>query len=175
VTKLRSNLPLRIAGLAAGVMLAASLLYVLRFPPSNGRLGADVRVETIPVGDLTVTPRDAFLTGRGLKPGSPPVSGELKIRNITPKAGNVRIQALPSDRALARLMHMELSSGGHVLADGSIDSLRVRRSLPLRIPSGQARTLHAKVWLPRGIKRGYQAGLADVPLDLRTQVLDGPR
>jgi hypothetical protein len=72
-------------------------------------------------------------------------------------------------------MHMQLSSGGRVLADGSIDSLRIRRSLPLRIPSGQARTLHAKVWLPGGIKRGYQAGLEDLPLDLRTQVLKGTR
>ena len=170
MTKTRSNLPLRIAGLAAGFLLAASLLYVLRFPPSDGSLGADVRLVALAPGELTVKPIDAFLLGRDLKPGSAPAEGRLRVRNITTGPVDVRVKALPSDRKLARLIHIQLRSGGRVLADSSIASIR-HGSRPMRIPLGQVGTLHAKVWIPRSVRRGYQAGLADVTMDLRARVV----
>ncbi len=175
MTKMRSNLPLRIAGLAAGLVLAASLLYVLRVPASDGQLGADVRLVTLVPGELTVAPKDFFLSARGLKPGSAPQTGVLKVRNITTGPVDVRVKALPSDRRLARVAHMELSSGGRVLASTSIDALRRHRSGPMRIPLGKVRTLHARVWIPRSVKSGYQARFADVTMDLRATVIKGSR
>jgi hypothetical protein len=174
MTKARSNLPLRIAGLAAGFLLAASLLYVLRFPPSDGSLGADVQLVALAPGELTVKPTDAFLAGRDLKPGGPAAEGELRVRNITTGPLDVRVNALPSDRALARLVHIRLSSGGRVLADSNIAAIR-HGSDPMRIPLGRAGTLRAKVWIPRSVKRGYQARLAQVTMDLRAHVIKGRR
>src|SRR4051812_36038514 len=156
MTKMRSNLPLRIAGLAAGFMLAASLLYVLRVPPSDGSLGADVRLVALAPGELTVKPVDAFLTARNLKPGGPAAEGRLRVRNITTGPVDVRVEALPSDRKLARLIHLELRSGGRVLADSSLAAVR-NGSEPMRIPLGKVGTLEARVWIPGSVKKGYQA------------------
>src|SRR3954452_13908322 len=174
MTKTRSNLPLRIAGLAAGLMLAASLLYVLRFPPSDGSLGADVRLVALAPGELIVKPTDAFLTGRDLKPGGAAAEGQLRVRNITTGPVDGRVKALASDRKLARLVHIELRSGGRVLADSSIADIR-SGSRPMRIPLGKVGTLEARVSIPRSVKGGYQAGLADVTMDLRTHVVKGAR
>jgi hypothetical protein len=170
MTKTRSNLPLRIAGLAAGFMLAASLLYVLRIPPSDGSLGADVRLVALAPGELTVKPTAAFLTGRDLKPGGPAAEGRLRVRNITTGPVDVRVRALPSDRRLARLIHVELRAGGRVLADSSMAAVR-QGSARMRIPLGKVGTLQARVWIPRSVEKGYQAGLADVTMDLRAKVI----
>jgi hypothetical protein len=174
MTKLRSNLPLRIAGLATGLILAAGLLLAWRVPASNGQLGADVRLVALPPGELTIAPTDFFLSARAMKPGDAPKSGVLRVHNITTGAVNVRVKALPSDRTLARAAHMELSSGGQVLASGSIAKLR-SPSRPMRIPLGKVASLRARVWIPRSARHGYEARFADVTLDLRTQVLKGQR
>jgi hypothetical protein len=170
MTKLRSNLPLRIAGLAAGFILAASLILFLRVPASDGRLGADVRVVALVPGELTASPTSFFLSARELKPGSPAQTGTLRIRNITTGAVDVRVKALPSDRVLASVAHLELRSRGRLLASGSIAGLR-RASRPLRIPLGKMGRLRARVWIPRSVDHGYEARLADVTLDLRTRVI----
>jgi hypothetical protein len=174
MTKLRSNLPLRIAGLAAGLVLAASLLLAWRVPASDGRLGADVRLVALVPGELTAAPNDFFLSARDLKPGAPPKSGVLRVRNITTGPVDVRVKALPSDRQLARVAQLELRSGPRVLARGSIAELR-RPSGPMHIPLGTVRSLRARVWIPRSARHGYEARLADVTLDLRTHVLKGTR
>jgi hypothetical protein len=174
MTKLRSNLPLRIAGLATGLVLAAGLLLSWRVPASNGRLGADVRLIALAPGELTVAPNDFFLSARDIKPGDAPRSGILRIRNITTGPVDVRVTALPSDRVLARTAHMELSSGGRVLANGSIADLR-GGSRPLRIPLGGAARLRARVWIPRSARHGYEARFADITMNLRTHVLKGRR
>lgn len=174
MTKQRSNLPLRIAGLVAGIILAASLLLAWRVPASNGKLGADVRLVALVPGEVTAAPTDFFLSTRAMKPGDAPKSGVLRVHNITTGAVDVRVKALPSDRTLARAAHLELSSAGRILASGSIADLR-RSSRPLRIPLGKAATLRARVWIPRSAKHGYEARFADVTLDLRTQLLKGRR
>ena len=174
MTKLRSNLLLRIAGLAAGLVLAASLLLSWRVAPSDGRLGADVRLVSLVPGELTTAPKGFFLSARSMQPGAAPKIGRLRVRNIAPGTAAVSVKALPSDRTLARVVQMQLSSGGRVMARGSIERLR-RPSAPMRIPLGKVRTLEAKVWIPRSVKRGYEARLADVTLDLRVKVLKGRR
>jgi hypothetical protein len=174
MTKLRSNLPLRIAGLAAGLVLAASFLLAWRVPASDGRLGADLRLVALVPGELTAAPNDFFLSARGMKPGEVPKSGVLRVRNITTGPVDVRVKALPSDRQLARVAQIELRSGARVLARGSVADLR-RPSRPMRIPLGAVRSLRAKVWIPRSARHGYEARFADVTLDLRTHVLKGSR
>jgi hypothetical protein len=146
----------------------------LRFPPSDGSLGADVRLVALAPGELIVKPTDAFLMGRNLKAGGPGADGRLRVRNITTGPVDVRVKALPSDRKLARLIHIELRSGGKVLANSSMAAIR-SGSLPMRIPVDKVGTLQARVWIPRSVKRGYQAGLADVTMDLRAHVVKGHR
>lgn len=174
MTKQRSNLPLRIAGLAAGIILAASLLLAWRVPASNGRLGADMKLVALVPGELTATPKDFFLSARGMKPGDAPKTGVLRVRNITTGSVDVRVKALPSHRRLAEVAQMELRSGGRVLAKGSVAHLR-RASRPFRIPLGKVARLEARVWIPRSARHGYEARFADVTMDLRTQVLKGRR
>jgi len=169
MTKQRSNLPLRIAGLVAGIILAASFLLAWRVPASSGRLGADMRLVALVPGELTATPKDFFLSARAMKPGDPPKTGVLLVRNITTGAADVRVKALPSDPTLARAARMELRSGGRVLARGSVAALRTP-SRPMHIPLGKAVKLEARVWIPRSAKHGYEARFADVTMDLHAEL-----
>ena len=120
-------------------------------------------------GELTAAPTGGpLLAARAMQPGGPPRAGRVRLRNIAPDPVDVRAQALPSDRGLARLAHMELRSGGQVLARGSLAELR-RRSAPLRIPPQATRTLEARAWIPRSIRHGYEARYTDVTIDLLAQ------
>lgn len=172
MTKLRSNLPLRIAGLAAGLALAASLLASWRIEPSDGSLGADVRLLTIVPGELQAAPTGVFLSARDLRPGGEPGGGTLRLRNITPRPVAVSFKPNSSDRVLARAGRIELSSGGRVVARGSL----ARIGGSVRIPANSARSLKARVWVPRGTpKAGYGARFADVNLGPSVRYLGGER
>jgi hypothetical protein len=172
MTKLRSNLPLRIAGLAAGLVLAASLLASWWIQPSNGSLGADVRLLTIVPGELQATPNGVFLSVRELKPGGAPRAGRVRLRNLTPVPAEVSFRPNSSDRPLGRAARLELRSGGRVVARGSLTELRGS----LRIDANSARTLEARVWVPRGTApKAYEARFADVNLAPRVRYLRGRR
>jgi hypothetical protein len=172
MTKLRSNLPLRIAGLAAGLALAASLLASWWIQPSNGSLGADVRLLTIVPGELGATPNGVFLSVRQLKPGGAQRSGTVRLRNLTPVPMAVRFKPNSSDRALGRAGRLELVSGGRVVARGSLSKL----TGSLRIPANTTRTLEARVWVPRGTPaKDFQARFTDVNLGPTVRYLRGRR
>jgi len=161
MTKLRSNLPLRIAGLAAGLVLAASFLASWRIQPAEGALGADVRLLTIVPGELQAQPKGAFVSARGLRPGGAPGRGSLLLRNITPRPVDVSFRPSASDRSLGA--RLELAAGGRVAARGSLTELEGS----LRIPANSVRRLDARVWVPRGARRGaWAARFADVNLEL---------
>jgi hypothetical protein len=174
MAKLRSNLPLRIAGLAAGLVLAASLFASWRIAPSDGRLGADARLLTIASGELRASPRGVFLSARELRPGGHARVGTVRLRNVTPLPVNVYARAEASDRVLANAAHMELRSGGRVLARGRMAELH-EGARPLRLAPQQVRPLEARVWIPRSVQRGYEARYADVTLGLRIRYLRGGR
>ena len=172
MTKLRSNLPLRIAGLVAGLVLAASLLASWRIEPSDGSLGAEARLLTIVPGELKAAPNGVFLSARGLRPGGKPKAGSLRLRNITPRPVVVGFRPNSSDPALGRSGRIELRAGGRVVARGSFD--RVKGSL--RLPANSARRLEARVSIARGAaERDWEARFADVNLGPRIRYLGRDR
>ena len=166
MTKPRSNLPLRIAGLAAGLVLAASLLAFWRVDSPSGELGAEVRILTIASGELRAAPTGVFLSARELRPGGEPASGTLRLRNVTPVDADVVFEPNASDRALGRTARLELRSGGRVAVRGTL----ARLNGSVRIPANSVRSVEARVWVPRGAPAaGWEARFADVNLGPRVR------
>ena len=61
--------PIRTAGIATGLALAALMVLAFRVPASSQSLGAGVRFEAVAPGEVHVPRTGAFLKVGGLKPG----------------------------------------------------------------------------------------------------------
>ena len=64
-----ASAPLRTAGIATGLALAALMVLAFRVPASSQSLGAGVRFEAVAAGEVHVPHTGAFLKVGGLKPG----------------------------------------------------------------------------------------------------------
>jgi len=160
----------RIAGTAAGLVLAAVLLLSWKIPASGATLGAEVAFTATPPGELTAAPAGSFLRARELRPGAGPETAELELRNISPRTVVVRLRLLPSGPALDRGLHVRIAAGNRVLAAGPLGSLR-GPSRPVRVGSGESRKLRFSVSVPAGGGDHTEGRITDVTTDLRAQVL----
>lgn len=155
----------RLAGALIGVGLAVALLLWSR-PDANGSpLGATVRVEVAPSGELEVTPpfpRPVMVAG-SLWPGGPRAVRRFRLRNQTGTELAVALRALPSSSALNGLLRVRVSDGGEPLAATTLEGLQ-RRPIRLRLASGQASRLRLEAWLPRDVLSGYEGRLVEVSL-----------
>ena len=172
MTASRSSLilPIKLAGLATGLVLAASLAFSLRIPHADGRLGADVRLVATPPAGLTTSASGAFLTGRNLTSGGEAATGELPLTNDARTETVVSFRALAPHDRLSRLMRIELSVAGHRVVGGSLAKLR-RWNGALRIPRGSTRTVEASAWIPGSARAGYEGHMADVNLQIRAKAV----
>jgi hypothetical protein len=162
--------PIKLAGLVTGLVLAASLVFFLRIPQADGRLGADVRLVATPPAGLTTSASGAFLTGRHLTSGGEAATGKLPLTNDSRTETVVSFRALAPHDRLSRLMTVELSVAGHKVAGGSLAQLR-RWSGALRIPRGSTRTVEASAWIPGSARNGYEGHMADVNLQIRAKAV----
>src|SRR5687767_10104217 len=85
--------PIRTAGIATGLAVAALLVLAFRVPASGQGLGAGVRIVAAAPGELHVPDGGAVLAARGLMPGGRSVRGTLPVRNVTRGPVNVRLRA----------------------------------------------------------------------------------
>ena len=163
-----SILNLKLAGLITGLVLAAGLVFFLRIPQEDGRLGADVRVVATPPAGIDAG-SGTLLTGRHLTSGGEAATGELRLTNNKSGEAIVSFRAIAADTKLSRLMHIELSLDNKKVAGGSLAQLR-RWDGALRIPRGSARVLKTSAWIPGSVRGGYEGSTADVTLQIRAKV-----
>ena len=104
----------------------------------------------VPPGELLVEPSSPFLVGRRLQPGGDAATGELRVRNISPKPVEVHVRALPSNRDLDRVMRVEVSAGDRTISTGTLGDLRTWTRDGLALDDGEAGTLGLRAWLPEG-------------------------
>src|SRR5215210_8592648 len=111
--------PIRTAGIATGLALAALLVLAFRVPVSSHSLGAGVRMAAVAPGEVHVPRSDAFLKVGGLEPGGRSVAAALPVTNVTRGPVDVRLRARMTNHDLDDALHVQLRSGGRLLASGT--------------------------------------------------------
>ncbi len=146
----------RAAGLVTGLALAALLVFAMRVPASDQPLGAGVRVEVLPPGELDAGADPVLISARNLVAGEER-RGAVPLRNIT--VGDVRVRARVRARGLGRAIRVELRAGGRKLRRGFL------------LARGETTMLRARAWIPAGAE-GYEGRSARVALALRTELVE---
>ena len=149
----------RAAGLVTGLALAALLVFAMRVPASDQPLGAGVRVEVVPPGELDTGADPVLLSARNLVAGEER-RGAVTIRNIT--VGDVRVHARVRARGLGRAVRVDLRAGAPKLRRG------------IRLEKAGTITLRARAWIPPGTE-GFEGRHARVVVALRTELVEAQR
>jgi hypothetical protein len=146
------------AGLAATVLVAALPPAEFSRPPAKVSFAVPVR------GELDVTPSapHSVLASRALTPESKPAASAFRIRNQTGKTLRVGFRARAEARDLDGLLRVRLAVGDRQLADTTLQGLRHSSARTVRLPSGAARWVQIRAWLPRDVGDGYEGRLVDV-------------
>ncbi len=146
----------RAAGLVTGLALAAMLVFAMRVPASDQPLGAGVRVEVQPPGELDAGADPVLLSAPSLVAGEER-QGAVTLRNIT--VGDVRVQVRVRARGLGSAVRLELRVGGRKLRRGFL------------LKKADATKLRARAWIPVGAE-GYEGRQTRVVLALSTKLVD---
>lgn len=165
---------MRAAGALLGLALAVTLLLVSRPGAAGAGAPAAVSFAIAPVGELEVVPSPPrpVLEARSLRPGGARASGAFSVRNQTGEDLAVALRAEADSTALNGLLRVRVRSGGRVLADSTLEGLRVR-PIRLWLASGQRARLRLEAWLPGQVLDGYEGALVDVALTPSLRVLGG--
>jgi hypothetical protein len=159
----------RVAGFAAGVVLAALALLSWRVPASGDELGLDLRLVATPPGELLVESSEPFLAGRGLVPGGDAAEGRLTVRNVAGRRLAFSVRGLPSARGLDGLLYLELRADDRRLASGPLGDLRAWTDRSFELEASESADLTARAWLPEDAGPGYEARILDVTVELRAE------
>ena len=116
--------PIRTAGIATGLALAALMVLAFRVPASGQSLGAGVRMTAVAPGEVHVPRTGAFLKAGGLEPGGKSVRATLPVTNVTRGPVDVRLRARMGNHDLDRAVHVQLRAGGRTLASTTLAGLR---------------------------------------------------
>jgi hypothetical protein len=165
--------PIRTAGIASGLALAALLVLAFRVPASSQLLGAGVRITAAAPGEVHVPRTDAFLRVGKLTPGGKPAQATLPLRNVTRGPVDVRLRARMATHDLDRAVRVELRAGGRTLASGTLASLR-RWTRPLRLERAHERTMRVRAWIPAGTQDTVGRRVA-VKLELDAELVKAAR
>jgi hypothetical protein len=141
--------PIRTAGIATGLALAALMVLALRVPASGQSLGAGVRMAAVAPGEVHVPRTDAFLKVGGLEPGGRSARATLPVTNVTRGPVNVRLRARSASHELDRAVHVQLRAGGRLLASTTLGGLH-DWTRSLRLDRAQERVVRVRAWIPAG-------------------------
>jgi hypothetical protein len=141
--------PIRTAGIATGLAIAALLVLMFRVPASSELLGAGVRISAEAPGEVHVPSSDAFLRVGKLTPGGKPARATLPLTNVTRGPVDVRLRARMTSHDLDRAVRVELRASGRTLASTTLAGLR-RWTRPLRLERAGERSVQVKAWIPAG-------------------------
>jgi hypothetical protein len=141
--------PIRTAGIATGLALAALMVLALRVPASGQSLGAGVRMAAVAPGEVHVPRTGAFLNVGGLEPGGKSARATLPVRNVTRGPVDVRLRARVANHDLDRAVHVQLRAGGRTLASSSLGDLH-EWTRSLRLNTAEERVVRVRAWIPKG-------------------------
>jgi hypothetical protein len=165
--------PIRTAGIATGLALAALMVLAFRVPASGQSLGAGVRIAAVAPGELHVATTGAFLRADGLEPGGKSASATLPVRNVTRGPVDVRLRARMANRDLDRVLHVQLRAGGRTLASTTLAGLRRWTRSP-RLEKAEERVVRVRAWIPEGTEN-TTGRRAAVDLELDAELSEGSR
>jgi hypothetical protein len=162
-----SDIWVRRAGLALGLVLALGAVLSWRIPSGTAALPAQARFTAVAPGELTVAPVGNFMLARGARG-----DGVLVLRDIARGPVSVELRARPSTRDLDRLLWVEISDQGRVMFRGRLT--RLRRWTPVGVLRvRELRRLAVRAWLPPAARAQAAGALVDVTVELRAAVADG--
>ena len=142
--------PIRTAGIATGLALAALLVLAFWVPASGDSLGAGVRMAAVAPGEVHVPREDSFLTVTGLEPGGKSARALLPLTNVTRGPVDVRLRARMGNHDLDRAVHVQLRTGGRTLASTTLAGLR-DWTRPLRLERAELQIVRVRAWIPEGV------------------------
>jgi hypothetical protein len=114
----------RVAGLACGLAAAALAVHSWAVASTGPALGTDLTIAAVAPGELSLVGSGAVLQSSAMHPGAAPVTGTLRIRNITGAPVRVRIRALPSTREADDTLALTATAQGRLIVAGRVGSLR---------------------------------------------------
>ena len=154
----------RWAGLLTGLGLTVAAFVAWQIPASGHALGADITIIAIAPGEVLVRPVAPVLAARGIVAGQER-SGRMTVTNITGKALEIRVRALPSSRDLDRSVELTITDGARTVAGGTLAELRRWSGRRLRLPVRSTHRLVLRAVLRAGAEDS--AGrVVDVSLEL---------
>jgi hypothetical protein len=157
----------KLAAVVAGAMVCFGLLIAWHVPRGTGELGSDIRLVATPPGELIVKPAGAFVSTVALRPGDEPATGHMTVRNISGQAVNLRVRGLPSTGAIDRYVHVRYTSGGNVVASGTLARMRRFGGPGLDLAPREQARVDAALWLDRRVGERYKGRIVDVTVELR--------
>jgi hypothetical protein len=165
--------PIRTAGIATGLALAALMVLAFRVPASGQSLGAGVRMAAVAPGEVHVPTSGAFLKAGRLEPGGRSARATLPVRNVTRGAVDVRLRARAASHDLDRALHVQLRAGGRTLASTTLAGLR-QWTKSLRLKKAEERVVRVRAWIPEGTDNTTGRRVA-VDLELDAELSEGSR
>lgn len=153
----------RVVGVAVGLCLAVAVLAAGRVTAGAEGMGADLRIKASPIGELSVSTGEPFLTALDLRPGARS-AGRLLVGNQTNVDLAVTARAERSSPDLDDQVHVRIAADGVVVVvDGTLGD--VAEGVPLVLASGQQADVTFEAALVPGADR-YQGRSVDVDLRL---------
>lgn len=151
------------AGLAGGLAAVAIAVAVgsWAIASTGPALGTDLTVAAVAPGELSLEGSGAVLQASAMRAGAAPVTGSLRVRNITGVPVLVRIRALPSTSEADDVLALAATSDGRPIAAGTAGALRRWSSHSLRIGVRESAVLR----LGARLRRPAEGLIADVTLE----------
>jgi hypothetical protein len=163
MTKSRTQVWVRRAGLATGFTVAVIGLLGLRMPHGTGRLGLDLQMTAAQSGELQAQPLTPFLSATAMERGGSR-AGAFSLRNETGTALAVRLRAVAQLRDADSSLHLRLSSGTDLLFDGPLGALRRASARALLVPRAGMRRVVVTASLPKSARGGFEGRIVDIQL-----------
>jgi hypothetical protein len=145
------------AALLAGAAIALAIAIAGRVDGGSAVPGAELTLAAAtPEGLVALPDAKPFLHGRDLRPGGPPATGSLRIRNAADRPLAVRIGMVAPSHELDGLLAVRLATRGRVLRDGRLGRLEPAGK-PIALAPGEERTIRVRAWLPETDASDWQA------------------
>jgi hypothetical protein len=157
---------IRWIGFAAGLALAALILFSGRLPAEGRPTGAMASMLTQPPDELAITPIGVrFLDARDLRPGNS-AQASVEIRNLLQERLWVSMLAKPANHDLDVPLHVEIRTGGRRVFIGTLSELR-EWTAGFALRSRQLTTVEFRVFIPAGAPHGYEG--RSTPIEIAWQ------
>lgn len=155
-------------GLLVGFCVVAAWVAIAGQPADAPAPSASIRLGTLATGELAISPiGKPVLEGSALRPGGRGEAGTVAIRNETPKALEVALRTSAIQKELNGSAWIQVKDGGDTIMRTRLANSQAWSKTFIRLDSGEATRLNARVWIPKGAPEGWQAARGDLTLEFR--------